>query len=1235
MAPAHWGKNAVIVLALIGAGFFAAWLRFRPFLGNEGAFSDGTRTYDVRLAEEVRFAVWDAPEVLAGDVNTNENEWRPALSPDGRHIVFVVGEAGLGSDLWIADMVGERAVDPRPLAALNTAADELAPCFAGSALYFSSNRRGTKGGLDIWRVSYDRGQFGVVEELEDGINTKADETDPTAIPGSENLIFASNRARARRTDFDLYTSIAAAEFAALAEAAQAADPAAPDAATPNTEPPVSPGATWVVRALDNVNSPFDEREPALTSDGRTLFFASDRDESLGGFDLYRSAQADGVWLAPLPLVGVNTTRSERGPSPLQDGFGIVFAQHGADDTSDLFRARSRELFRLPGKPVGWREFLVLALLLLIALLAWLAKQWEQIEILYKCVLVSLVAHLILLWYLHDVYPEGGTYELKDGSGRMRVRLIGPTSSAVAANTERGGDVAAQRSEDSAGATPERVAQQESRLSDSQQPSAAQLERTPAPLAAAPERQAQDVAVRERAQTPQPAPTPILESFARRSGAASELVHEAQGAAPRAEQALAQAEQRNLASELRVAAAPNQVQLERGDRMADAAPAAQRRPEQRTLDLPVDRDFETVEVVENFALKSAPAPELEHAVGFVDSKVEAGEISAQRSRIQTPDALAGSAAQSEGRSLELATSSDDSGLDPLAGHVSVESQRAVAPVPVLDDTPSSSDFERISAATSQEQTTLIDAPASLDATSAFQAAELSAAPSEAAATPRMDTFELAPSTFQAELSRPDRSSEPLPQRSQVAQREERSEPLPQVAERFEDAQPRIGEGRSADAPAFEPDADLLASSSSSLARAEDRLASELRPERVTLERETRESGPSFRPLAAAEALVDDDVGLSRRLEQTPYRSRVGPEKLRALEVFGGSTETERAVAQGLAYLASIQRRQGYWGDARDRDDKYGHVAVGKTALCMLAFMGAGHTQESGSEYSRQVRQAIDFLLAVQDEDTGHFGYTTSYSHAIATYALAECFALTEDPRLERPLVRAVRQITRHQNKRDDRRFFGGWGYYYPDGRTFDRWPRASVTAWQVMALESARLGGLDVDDDVFRAAQTFLRNCWDDRRQAYRYSHDPDRLNSSYDILPGSTPATLFALSILGDDIRDSEFDRARYFLLDRKPDGYRYSGDDAFVHRARGNLYFWYYGSLALFRTEGAAWDEWNAAMKETLLPSQASDGSWRPISSYSRYAGDDDDDRSYSTAMCVLTLEVYYRYFTPLLTVR
>jgi hypothetical protein len=107
------------------------------------------------------------------------------------------------------------------------------------------------------------------------------------------------------------------------------------------------------------------------------------------------------------------------------------------------------------------------------------------------------------------------------------------------------------------------------------------------------------------------------------------------------------------------------------------------------------------------------------------------------------------------------------------------------------------------------------------------------------------------------------------------------------------------------------------------------------------------------------------------------------------------------------------------------------------------------------------------------------------------------------------------------------------------------------------------------------------------------------------------------------------------FLLDRVPRRFEQAGRDAFVNRAAGNLYFWYYASLALFRHGGEPWDQWNQHLQSTLLPNQRANGSWEAISLYADYAGDGANDRSYTTAMCVLTLEVYYRYFTPLLEVR
>jgi hypothetical protein len=151
--------------------------------------------------------------------------------------------------------------------------------------------------------------------------------------------------------------------------------------------------------------------------------------------------------------------------------------------------------------------------------------------------------------------------------------------------------------------------------------------------------------------------------------------------------------------------------------------------------------------------------------------------------------------------------------------------------------------------------------------------------------------------------------------------------------------------------------------------------------------------------------------------------------------------------------------------------------------------------------------------------------------------------------------------------------------------------------------------------------------------AFRYSHDPERLGSGYPTLPGSTPAALFALSLLGEDLSGGAWARARGFVAERAPRGYQWRGADAFVERADANLYFWYYATLATFRLGGADWERWNAALKEALLPAQRADGSWEALDLYARdYADDREGDLSYTTALCVLSLEVYYRYFTPLL---
>src|SRR5262249_46349566 len=77
------------------------------------------------------------------------------------------------------------------------------------------------------------------------------------------------------------------------------------------------------------------------------------------------------------------------------------------------------------------------------------------------------------------------------------------------------------------------------------------------------------------------------------------------------------------------------------------------------------------------------------------------------------------------------------------------------------------------------------------------------------------------------------------------------------------------------------------------------------------------------------------------------------------------------------------------------------------------------------------------------------------------------------------------------------------------------------------------------------------------------------------------------------------------------------------------NHYYWYYATLGLYQSQGESWRRWNEALQRHLLSTQRRDaawgGSWDPDPVGGQCGG-----RVYSTALCTLCLEVYYR-FLPL----
>ena len=73
-------------------------------------------------------------------------------------------------------------------------------------------------------------------------------------------------------------------------------------------------------------------------------------------------------------------------------------------------------------------------------------------------------------------------------------------------------------------------------------------------------------------------------------------------------------------------------------------------------------------------------------------------------------------------------------------------------------------------------------------------------------------------------------------------------------------------------------------------------------------------------------------------------------------------------------------------------------------------------------------------------------------------------------------------------------------------------------------------------------------------------------------------------------------------------------------------MYYWYYGSLAMFQVGGKPWKTWNIALQEALLHIQETSGgaagSFPPIDPWGGAAG-----RVYATAICALTLETPFRF--------
>ncbi len=374
------------------------------------------------------------------------------------------------------------------------------------------------------------------------------------------------------------------------------------------------------------------------------------------------------------------------------------------------------------------------------------------------------------------------------------------------------------------------------------------------------------------------------------------------------------------------------------------------------------------------------------------------------------------------------------------------------------------------------------------------------------------------------------------------------------------------------------------------------------------------------IAGAGMMNRTEIGGLRGLRNTPggFAGRSGSTREKTAMEGGGSKASEAAVAKGLKWLALHQSPEGCWSldgynlHARESVNSNRYVndaSQGKgqkndtagAAFGLLPYLAAGITHKPSGrpqddQYVKTVQRALNYLMTKQGKDGEFPG--GMYAHGLATITMCEAFGLTADPMLKKHAQAAINYIIKSQDPAG-----GGWRYQPRQGGD------TSVVGWQVMALKSGQMSGLNVPKITLDLTEKYLTSCESTDYGGYGY-------------VPGSgeTP-TMSAVGLLC----------RQYLGTPRRNPGLRNGVEKLQKTPPSGtNIYYEYYATQVFHHMGGDYWDFWNGddkakrpGMRDILVKRQEPNGSWDPRNDVHSGAG----GRIMQTSLSLLTLEVYYRH--------
>jgi Tol biopolymer transport system component len=1158
-------KFAVAVVFMI----FAVWVAPKP-RGRVIPVDGVGRRADLSVTPQRR-VVWRPAEELSSVLPKNIADASlitPRMADGGTTLYFALRSGSGQADIYRSRLVHGNWQTGKPVAALNSAADDVGaiPSADGRTLFLYSNRAGGTGGFDIYVSEWRDEEWTVPVNAGRPVNSFADDYDPAISPDGRTLYFASNRVK--QTSGSRYSSD---EWSGTLRQRKS-NTFDMYAATRNAI-----DVSWEsVNAVDSINrTDSNEGAPFVSSNGAFLYFASDRPVRGGerqNLDLFRS-NITGATLTPPENLGpgINTRDHETEPALSPEGFTLVFSAH-RNGSERLLLSRAEEVMVESGWDTSnlravsaiWPQGVLITLLVLMlaAVLFATRKRFVQAAGATRFFAGSVMIHVLLLFVL-------AVWNLP-----KVIDVITSKTFDAEASTQLFDDNQHQSHEDGRAAY-EKLADLQS-LENMPQPDVVRLEteafsvpeRTDSPLPTIPLDVARTMSSRQLLFVPSNRPQ------SRQRPATSTPMP----ALPRP-------------TPVTALAVPD---LEKTSVVSEPVKRPGERPVATQIDMP--RTILLVQPV-RFDIQN-PTAETVRSTASVNAAPPAVRIGAEQQAAALP---------SNPLEMRVAPIPDNPDVLKLAESIVLPAAPVEAADNVSEEAAPLIEIARVNAraptpvpfATSGRRSQRREPQPFVDQNAAMS--NIENRPADPAKMPKVAPRETAPSAVRDALAgiaalETEDVELPMSDAADSAESKDHSdESLLLVIDRSALTGPTPLTPQKMSGPS---------------SRVKERIVVGA----ISLKRNN--APPAFhkrasqldRPFARASAvsLAADSVGL-----RSMFTLRQGDTRKQFIELFGGTEESEKAVNRGLLWLVQHQNSDGSWSLNRFQENCDGKHPVcngqgaevsntAATGLALLPLLAAGNTHVDG-EYANVVATGLQWLIDHQKPDGELLGpgdKQKMYSQGIAAIAMCEAFGMTQHPDFREPAQRSLQYIVNAQNKTT-----GGWRYN--PGEAGD----TSVVGWQMMALKSGEMAGLDVPTETHEGIRRWLKSVEGNRPVGGQFGY------TNRTVSPAMSAEGLLCLQFLGTGRNDPAMRAGADYLLTQLPD----------VKQGKTS-YYWYYGTQVMYHMQGNYWQDWNTALRDMVVNTQIKDGhmagTWNPVDNWEKRGG-----RLYSTSMKLLLLEIYYRH--------